>query len=71
MKSIAIPQSNYTPWKGYFSLIDRVFEFVIPDEAQFTKNDCRNRGLVIAGSAEAGRRQRRALVYQVSCHDFA
>src|SRR5699024_1846794 len=42
-KKIAILQSNYIPWKGYFDLINLVDEFVIFDEAQFTKNDWRNR----------------------------
>ena len=46
MKSIAILQSNYVPWKGYFSLIDLVDEFVVLDEVQFTKNDWRNRNRI-------------------------
>ena len=37
MKKIAILQSNYIPWKGYFDLISAVDEFVIFDEMQFTK----------------------------------
>ncbi len=43
---IAILQSNYIPWKGYFDLIDRVDEFVIYDTVQFTKSDWRNRNLI-------------------------
>ena len=46
MKTIAILQSNYIPWKGYFSMIDRVDEFVILDQVQFTKNDWRNRNRI-------------------------
>lgn len=46
MKKIAILQSNYIPWKGYFDLINMVDEFVIYDDAQYTKNDWRNRNLV-------------------------
>ena len=46
MKTVAIVQSNYIPWKGYFSLIDLVDEFVILDEVQFTKNDWRNRNKI-------------------------
>ena len=46
MKTIAILQSNYIPWKGYFSMIDRVDEFVILDQVQFTKNDWRNRNKI-------------------------
>jgi hypothetical protein len=46
MKRIAISQSNYIPWKGYFDLINSVDEFVIYDSVQFTKNDWRNRNLL-------------------------
>ena len=42
-KRVAILQSNYIPWKGYFDIIRRVDEFVLFDEVQFTKNDWRNR----------------------------
>ena len=33
---IAISQSNYIPWKGYFDLIKNVDEFIF-DEVQYTK----------------------------------
>lgn len=46
MKKIAISQSNYIPWKGYFDLINSVDEFVIYDSVQFTKNDWRNRNRI-------------------------
>lgn len=42
-KKIAILQSNYIPWKGYFDLINCVDEFVVFDDVQFTKRDWRNR----------------------------
>ena len=45
-KMIAISQSNYISWKGYFDIIARADEFVIYDEAQFTKNDWRNRNQI-------------------------
>jgi hypothetical protein len=45
-KRIAILQSNYIPWKGYFDLINFVDEFIIYDTAQFTKNDWRNRNKI-------------------------
>jgi len=45
-KKIAILQSNYIPWKGYFDLIDFADEFVLYDTAQFTKNDWRNRNKI-------------------------
>lgn len=46
MKKVAILQSNYIPWKGYFDLIAYVDEFIIYDDMQFTKNDWRNRNKV-------------------------
>lgn len=45
-KKIAILQSNYIPWKGYFDIINMVDEFIILDEVQYTKNDWRNRNLI-------------------------
>lgn len=46
MKKVAIVQSNYIPWKGYFDLIAAVDEFIIFDDMQFTKRDWRNRNLI-------------------------
>jgi hypothetical protein len=46
-KTIAILQSNYIPWKGYFDIINSVDEFVLFDEAQFTRRDWRNRNKII------------------------
>jgi hypothetical protein len=46
-KSIAILQSNYIPWKGYFDLIAAVDEFLIFDELQYTRRDWRNRNKII------------------------
>ena len=46
MKKVAILQSNYIPWKGYFDFIASVDEFIIFDEMQFTKRDWRNRNLI-------------------------
>ena len=52
MKTLVILQSNYIPWKGYFDLMAAADEFVLFDEAQFTKNDWRNRNrIVLAGKA--------------------
>ncbi len=45
-KKIAIVQSNYIPWKGYFDLIAAVDEMIIYDDVQFTKNDWRNRNKI-------------------------
>ena len=46
MKKIAILQSNYIPWKGYFDLIAAVDEFILYDDMQYTRRDWRNRNLV-------------------------
>ena len=46
MKTVAILQSNYIPWKGYFDLIAAVDEFIIFDDMQFTRRDWRNRNQV-------------------------
>jgi hypothetical protein len=46
MKRIAIVQSNYIPWKGYFDMIGMVDEFIFYDEVQYTKNDWRNRNKI-------------------------
>jgi hypothetical protein len=46
MKKVAILQSNYIPWKGYFDIIRQADIFVIYDEVQYTKNDWRNRNLI-------------------------
>lgn len=47
MKKLAVLQSNYLPWKGYFDIIHDVDEFVFYDEVQFTKNDWRNRNKIL------------------------
>lgn len=43
MKRVAISQSNYLPWKGYFDTIASVDEFVLYDCVQYTRRDWRNR----------------------------
>ena len=45
-KKVAILQSNYIPWKGYFDIIASVDEFIFYDEMQYTKNDWRNRNKI-------------------------
>src|SRR5947208_7868741 len=42
-KRVAIVQSNYVPWKGYFDLMRSVDEFILYDDVQYTKRDWRNR----------------------------
>lgn len=46
MKKVAILQSNYIPWKGYFDLINMVDEFVLYDDMQYTRRDWRNRNKI-------------------------
>lgn len=46
MKKIGILQSNYIPWKGYFDLINMADIFVLYDDANYTKNDWRNRNKI-------------------------
>ena len=43
---IAILQSSYIPWKGYFDLIQPVDEFVLFDDVQYTRRDWRNRNRI-------------------------
>ena len=45
-KKVAILQSNYIPWKGYFDLINQVDEFILYDEMQYTRRDWRNRNKI-------------------------
>ena len=46
MKKIAIIQSNYIPWRGYFEIMDMAHEFVFYDSVQYTKRDWRNRNKI-------------------------
>ena len=45
-KTVAVVQSNYIPWKGYFDLINFADEFILYDDVQYTKNDWRNRNKI-------------------------
>lgn len=45
-KRVAIVQSNYIPWKGYFDLINSVDEFILFDDMQYTRRDWRNRNKI-------------------------
>lgn len=49
-KTIAIIQSNYIPWKGYFDIIDASDEFIVYDDMQYTRRDWRNRNLIKTSS---------------------
>jgi hypothetical protein len=43
---VAIIQSNYIPWRGYFDFIDDVDLFIFYDDVQFTRRDWRNRNKI-------------------------
>jgi hypothetical protein len=45
-RRVAIVQSSYVPWKGYFDLIRACDEFILLDDAQFTRRDWRNRNRI-------------------------
>ena len=45
-RTVAVLQSNYLPWKGYFDIIRDADLFIFYDDVQFTKNDWRNRNKV-------------------------
>lgn len=47
MKKIAILQSNYIPWKGYFDIINMADEFILYDDMQYTRRDWRNRNKIV------------------------
>jgi hypothetical protein len=46
VKKVAILQSNYIPWKGYFDMIAAVDEFILYDDMQYTRRDWRNRNQI-------------------------
>jgi hypothetical protein len=45
-RRVAIVQSNYIPWKGYFDLVNSVDEFILLDDVQYTRRDWRNRNRI-------------------------
>lgn len=45
-KTVAVVQSNYIPWKGYFDLIHFADEFILFDDMQYTRRDWRNRNKI-------------------------
>lgn len=46
MTRVAILQSAYIPWKGYFDIIGSVDVFVVYDDVQYRKNHWHNRNLI-------------------------
>jgi hypothetical protein len=45
-RRVAVIQSSYIPWKGYFDLIRAADRFVLLDDVQFTKRDWRSRNRI-------------------------
>ena len=45
-KIVAMSQSNYIPWKGYFDMINLADEFIFYDDVQYTRQDWRNRNKI-------------------------
>jgi len=45
-RTVAIVQSNYLPWRGYFDMIRSVDEFILFDSVQYTRRDWRNRNII-------------------------
>ncbi|WP_230530748.1 WbqC family protein [Microvirga roseola] len=45
-KSVAITQSNYIPWRGYFDLLRSVDHVVLLECVQYTRRDWRNRNRI-------------------------
>jgi len=43
---VAIIQSSYIPWKGYFDIIHEVDEFIFLDDVQYTVRDWRTRNRI-------------------------
>lgn len=46
MLSVGVIQPNYIPWRGYFDFISRVDLFLFYDDAQYTRQDWRNRNRI-------------------------
>ena len=46
MKKLAIIQSNYIPWKGYFDIIHDADVFVFLEDVQMTKRNWRSRNKI-------------------------
>lgn len=43
---VAIIQSSYVPWKGYFDIIRGVDRFILLDDVQYSRGDWRNRNRI-------------------------
>lgn len=50
-RRVAVLQSSYIPWKGYFDIINDVDTFIFYDDVQFTYQDWRSRNRIIANGS--------------------
>lgn len=50
-RRVAVLQSSYIPWKGYFDIIHDVDMFIFYDDVQFTYQDWRSRNRIIANGS--------------------
>jgi hypothetical protein len=80
MKRVAIVQSSYIPWKGYFSLIQLADAFILYDDVQYTRRDWRNRNQIKTPAGTSwltipvtvrGRREQRVRDVQTRDGDWA
>jgi hypothetical protein len=46
MKKVAVTQSNYIPWKGYFDILRACDHVIFLDDVQYTRRDWRNRNMI-------------------------
>lgn len=71
---VAIIQSNYIPWKGYFDIIHDVDTFIFLDDVQYTDRDWRSRNRIKTShglqwlSVPAGSNKQR-LIHEVRLSD--
>jgi hypothetical protein len=79
VKTVAIVQSSYIPWRGYFDLIRAADCFVLLDDVQFTKRDWRSRNCIKTANGVAwlsvpaltkGRRFQRILETEVANREW-
>ena len=68
-KKVAVLQSNYIPWKGYFDIIHDVDEFIFHDDLQYTKNDWRNRNKILIPSDDGESKQSKWLTIPVGTNE--
>lgn len=52
-KSVAILQSNYIPWKGYFDIVHDVDECIFLEDVQYTPHNWRNRNRIKTAAGPA------------------